>query len=382
MIDIPSPRVAVALIGLALVSCKAATKDLPRPSELLERWAEFIPAQEHNRPVPEKLEGWDWIKLTSGEWLKGEVKTYNKETLDFESDELGDLNLDWDKVEEIVSENLFTIRLTDRSTRTGILRIQGDEFDLITSDGNKEKHARSEIQRFIRGEPTEQNYWSGHVRAGLVVRRGNTDQVDNTLNLGVSRKTAISRYNLAIDSIISNVSGVENANNQTLTSNFDLYMTPRFFATPLGFELFRDRIQNIGLRATPYAGLGYTLLDRSNQEFDVKAGIGYRYQEFDSVAAGQSSTTDTATILAGTDYHQDLTDDIELDIQYGAQIGLEDLNATNQNFSFLLTFEFVYDLDFTVNFVWKRVGQPEADDAGNVPSKDDVRFDVGLSWSF
>ena len=184
MIDILTPRMAFALVGLALSSCQATTRDIPRPAELLERWAEFIPAQEHNRPVPENLEGWDWVKLTSGEWLKGEIKTYNKENLDFESDELGDLNLDWDKVEEIVSENLFTIRLTDRSTRTGILKIQGDEFDLITTDGLKEKHTRSEIQRFIRGEPTEQNYWSGDIRAGLVLRRGNTDQVDNTFNLG------------------------------------------------------------------------------------------------------------------------------------------------------------------------------------------------------
>ena len=118
--DTRSPRIALILLGLTLVSCKAATKDIPRPAVLLEKWAEFIPGQEHNRPVPDELEGWDWIKLTSGEWLKGEVKTYNKEKLDFESDELGDLTLDWDKVEELVTENLFTIRLNDRTTRTGI----------------------------------------------------------------------------------------------------------------------------------------------------------------------------------------------------------------------------------------------------------------------
>ena len=30
---------------------------------------------------------------------------------------------------------------------------------------------------FVRGEPTERNYWSGRVRFGGTVRSGNTDQL-------------------------------------------------------------------------------------------------------------------------------------------------------------------------------------------------------------
>ena len=332
--------------------------------------------------MPKNLEGWDWIKLTSGEWLKGEVKVLNQEKLDFESDELDDLSLDWDKVAELVSGEFFTVRLVDRTTVTGVPHIVGHKLELRTPGGGRTDYARKEIQSFIRGEPTEANYWSGRIRLGLTAREGNTDQIDNTANLNTTRRTSLSRLALSLDSVVSNVSGVENANNQTLQGSFDLYLTPRFYATPLGFEFFRDRIQNIDLRATPYAGLGYSLLDTATKEWDLSGGLGYRLTNFDSVAMGQSGSTETTTALLGSKYTQDLTQDIELEVSYGVQIGLEDTNDTNQNFQALLTFEFVWDLDFTVDLVWKRIGQPEQDSLGDTPDKNDLRIDIGLSWSF
>jgi len=52
--------------------------------------------------------------------------------------------------------------------------------------------------------------------------------------------------------------GDENVNNHTFKGKHDLFLSPRLFVTPLALEVFRDRFQNIELRATPAAGLGYT----------------------------------------------------------------------------------------------------------------------------
>jgi hypothetical protein len=38
-------------------------------------------------------EGFDWIQLTSGEWLKGELKVLYNDSLEFDSDELDLLKL-------------------------------------------------------------------------------------------------------------------------------------------------------------------------------------------------------------------------------------------------------------------------------------------------
>ena len=62
-------------------------------------------------PVPGS-DKFDWVQLKSGEWLKGEIQVMRKESLEFESDELDTLNLDWDDVLEVRSPRNMTVTFT------------------------------------------------------------------------------------------------------------------------------------------------------------------------------------------------------------------------------------------------------------------------------
>ena len=370
-------------VGLVLLgSCTATQRVEPPPvagppDMVLSPPLPAVPA----RPPLRELGKWDWLQLGSGEWLKGEVASLEGETLEFESDELGDLELDWDDVAELVTEQPYTLRLADRSTVVGVPAVDRERVVVRSPEGTRVLR-RADVIGFIRGKPTEGNYWSGRVRLGLSVREGNTDQTDSTVAVDVTRRTAASRLALSLDSVVGTLDGRENVNTQSLQGRFDLFLTRRFFLTPLGFELFRDRIQNIDLRAAPFSGLGYTLVDGKDVEWDVSAGVGYRYTRFDSVAAGEDDTDETLNLVFGTDYAHELAKDVDLELAYDVQVGLEDADDTNQDASVLLTFELLWDLDFSVRFVWKRVGQPERDADGAIPEKDDLRLDVGLSWEF
>ena len=54
--------------------------------------------------------------MTSGEWLKGEIHELRKDTLEFESNELDELNLDWEDVAQL------------RSARPCTMLFEGKEF--------------------------------------------------------------------------------------------------------------------------------------------------------------------------------------------------------------------------------------------------------------
>ena len=58
-------------------------------------------AQDDWGPPEPSPESFDWIKLTSGEWLKGEIKGKRDLDFEFDSDELGLLILDWGDIAEI-----------------------------------------------------------------------------------------------------------------------------------------------------------------------------------------------------------------------------------------------------------------------------------------
>jgi hypothetical protein len=161
-----------------------------------------------------------------------------------------------------------------------------------------------------------------------------------------------------------------------------VFLSSRTYVTPFGIEVFRDPFQNIDLRVSPYAGVGYTLVERNDLEWNALVGAGYRYTEFVSVEAGEDDTTGFPILVLDTGLATDLTPKIELVADYGAQMSLEDTTDTNQNASVGLSIDIWGELDLDLKVTWTRVGLPVADSDGDVPRKDDFRFDLGLAWSF
>jgi hypothetical protein len=83
--------IAAALV-LGLAGCSATGE----PTALAPTQEPSVPAAD---PQAESS-GSDWIRLASDEWLRGEIELLRDESLEFESEELDTLELDWDKVVE------------------------------------------------------------------------------------------------------------------------------------------------------------------------------------------------------------------------------------------------------------------------------------------
>ena len=323
----------------------------------------------------------DWLRLKSGEWLRGEVLYIDRETLAFDSEELDELYLDVADVAELRSERVFTVLYEDGSDAIGVVRVDPERLWLTTSEGASSV-VRGAVTRLVPGEPREANYWSGDIKAGLTARSGNTDQTDTTGSIWLMRRTARSRLPIQFDAAYSELSGTETANNQRLHTQYDRFLTRRLYVTPLGVDALRDPFQNIALRVTPFSGMGYTLIDRSTLEWDADLGLGYRYIDYESVEAGEDATDEQFAGVVGTRVDWDVRSDLEVILQYKAEIGLDDPQNTNQITILTVSVDLFSDFDLDVTARWDRIGQPIADSSGVVPKKDDFRLTVGLGWSF
>lgn len=373
--------VAAGLVAVLTAACTSV------PSSALERLRMKEPSADQEYleesawpATPEFVDGEEWIRLVSGEWLKGELVSLRREALDFDSDKLDELSLDWEDVAQVITTRPFDAVRADGVLFVGEVHVAEAGVFVRTSKG---------IVRFPRAELTSlvqdakgRSAWSGQITVGGTRRSGNTNQTDLTTRFAATRRTARDRTTLSLDTVLSEISGATVTDNQLLRGRQDAYVSPRFFLTPFGFELFRDPIQNIELRATPYAGLGYTLVEHNNQELDATLNLGYRYNRFSSVAVGEDDSRSSIALLVGTSYELEVTKSVDLEFVYQAQIGLDNDSSTDQNANLLLSFEFLWDLDFDVRFVWNRVGQPEPGNDGITPERDDFRIDLGLSWSF
>src|SRR5262245_53515266 len=78
-------------------------------------------------PAPDKF---DWIQLKSGEWLKGELIALYEDKLEFDSDELNKLSLDWEDIRQVRTGRVVQVRFTDR-TLTGRLVIDANTVQVV-----------------------------------------------------------------------------------------------------------------------------------------------------------------------------------------------------------------------------------------------------------
>jgi putative salt-induced outer membrane protein YdiY len=332
-------------------------------------------------PPPPENDTFDWIRLKSGEWLKGEINSLTRHTLEFDSDELDELSLDWDDVSEVRTNRPFAILRSDRTQVTGVITVIDDRIIVATDTG--EYHTdRSNLVRMVPGSLRERDHWSGKVSLGATSRSGNTNQLDLTASAFLKRRTASSRFDLSFFGAYSEVERKETSNNERFEGKHDIFVGSRLFITTLALELYRDPFQNLDLRAVPYTGVGYTVFDENKLEWDVNAGLGYRFNRFASVEAGEDDTEGTGTVVLGTSLDSDVTEKLELIFDYSAQVGMRDLDDTNQNASVALSFDLFRELDADFTFLWTRVGEPERDSAGVIPEKNDYRFTFGLGWEF
>jgi hypothetical protein len=323
----------------------------------------------------------EWVKLKSGEWLRGKITVLRKEELQFDSDELDDLKLKWEDVAELRSPRVNTFAFTDRRTALGVGQIIGDRVIILTALG-EQTYPRDELLSIVSGGVSEWNHWSGELSVGFTLITGNTNQFNGLLTAGTERRTAFARFTVDYVGNYGTQSGSNTVNNQGLTSRFDLFIYKRFFVTPIVTDFYTDEFQNIRYRLSPGAGIGYELLEKRWIELTVGLDGMYRATKYNSVQPGFDLIDRDAALRFSTSWEIDITTIVELDGSYSVTMGIPDPTNTNQHFDSTLSVDITKIFNINVSFIWDRVGAPQPDSQGVVPLKDDLTLTLGLGIDF
>ena len=228
----------------------------------------------------------DWVQLVSGEWLKGEIKGLFQDSLEFDSDKLDMLSLDWEDVKYVETHIPGSAYIEGVGTVYGYFEINKTKI-IVTNGGEAKEYDRSNLVSFITGGEEESDYWSAKITLGLIVRSGNTDQIDYNAKANVKRQTSFSRFILDYIGNISNTQDVETINNHRISATSDRFLTRHFFWRPVFGEYYRDPFSNIDARITVGTGVGYTAIDTSRTKLDFTGGPGYQADAFCFGAAGR-----------------------------------------------------------------------------------------------
>jgi putative salt-induced outer membrane protein YdiY len=347
--------------------------------------AKAPPAGRTNSALPDLSwvppdDGFDWIQLKSGEWLKGSLKAVQDRKLDFDSDELNELTFDWKDIRQVRSPHLNKILLATQEEIEGPVTITPD---LVTVGGAEPRSfPRSDLQSITPGGAQERDRWSGRLALGFALRAGNTKSVDYDAQASLRRRTPATRFKFDYLGNISSQNGVENENNTRVNTELDYWLSRQLYLILPQAEYFHDPFQNIAARATVGGGIGYDLYDRHNLEWGVSAGPAYQQTWYDSVQGGGSTTDGQAALVFGTDVDWQITGSVELILGYSGQYTTREAGGTLHHAVCTLAVDLTKRLELDVSFVWDRIQNPRAESNGMVPQQDDYRLTCGLGLSF
>jgi putative salt-induced outer membrane protein YdiY len=331
-------------------------------------------------PAPPMPEKYDWIQLTSDEWLKGEFIVMYDDELEFDSDEMDLQQFDLEDVREVRTAQVMQVGLESGELLIGKLFIDGEVVRVMGEQDRRIR--RTEILSITAGAPKEINFWSGKVTLGLNVRRGNSDVIEANGSAKFRRRTVRNRvvidylgtYNLA-EEILS-------SNNHRASLVWDRFLNRRLFVKPGYFEWFKDPFQNISHRETVGFGAGYELLDTPKHDWTISGGPAYQQTTFESVEAGTPDAESTPAFVFGSALDIELTDWLDYMWQYRIQIVNEISGKYNHHFVMGFETEVTRLLDFDIKMIWDRIQNPRPAEDESVPLQDDYRLVVGLVFDW
>ncbi|WOO42261.1 DUF481 domain-containing protein [Rubellicoccus peritrichatus] len=332
------------------------------------------------KPSPEIADDDDWIELTSGEWLKGEIKYMYDEELVFDSDKLGDLSIDWDDIKQIKSPRKMSFRLNNRTTVTGHVHMEENgELEIKGVDG---EILADDVVSMVPEEKGRFKNWTISISIGADFQTGNTDETSYSASAKFNRRTALTRFNLSYLGNYSKNDGQVTTSNQRANSYFDYFVDKRLFIRPIFAEYYRDRFQNINFQGTLGSGIGYQLYKSSNVEWDIVAGPAYQVTRFDTVVAGSKKTVQTPAGLFVTTVNYDITDDLTYDGNYQIIFTSKNSGLISNHFVSTLSYEINDLFDINTSLIWDRVQNPTEKADGTFPKKDDFNLIFGLGFSY
>ncbi len=323
----------------------------------------------------------DWVQLVSGEWLKGEIKSLYSKKLQFDSDKLDLLTLDWEDVKYVETHVPGSANIEGHGTVYGFFVI--DQKNIVVTLGDDvQEFQRARLVSFITGGEEESDYWSAKISLGLILRSGNNEQVDYTAQGNIKRQTSFSRFTADYIGNISNTQDVETTNNHRVTASHDLFRSQRFFLRPIFAEYFTDRLSNIDARVTIGTGFGYTIIDTSRTNWNVAGGPAYQSTRFISVQPGENDEETTLALVVSTDYDIELTKTLDFIFSYSTTWGNEASGGYTHHLVTTFESEIIGSLDFDVSFIWDRISNPTVAEDGTIPFKDDYQLILGIGYEY
>ena len=320
----------------------------------------------------------DWLRLTSGEWLRGDLNWMRNGDFEFDGDKTDLIRKGWSNVDQLHSPQIKTYVFRNRVDATGRAMITKDEVIVETEEGMK-TFPRSELLSIVRGGTRERDWWVFEIGAGFSGAFGNSSQSSLSADFGLGRHDQRTSTVLLYEGTYGVANREVNVNRHLGQASLTLYVLKRFYIVPADADFFHDRFANIRFRATPGALVGVEIFDTNRVEWDFECGLGYQFLRVISTEPNVPNAQSDGFVPVHTTLELETTGDIELILGWQSNIVFTTIGNTNHFGEATFKVEVTEIFNLKTEFEYFRTEQPIPREDGSVPQSNDFQLIVGFT---
>jgi hypothetical protein len=322
----------------------------------------------------------DVIIFKNGDRLTGEIKRLEQGQLYFKNSSMYEtIQLDWEKIERVISSRRFVLDLTNGARFVGLIEkvsgaVGAAETVAIRGPQGVTRAAQREV---VEIRPIEENFWKqikGEVDFGFSYARGN-QQTNYTLYVEANRVAPRYRIKTTLDSQFSRQSEGANTGRHNLSLEPYIFLKGNWFVP--GFASFlKNNQQHLDLRTTIGSGLGRYLLRTNRSHLAAFSGIVWTRERY-SPDAGITTSGNEAEVLTGLDYSTFRFNKTEFDTR------LLVLPSLSRPGRVRLDWKSNFQIKLISNLYWKTTFYANYDSAPpSNTSKSDYGTTSSVGWTF
>jgi putative salt-induced outer membrane protein YdiY len=247
----------------------------------------------------------DLVVLENGDRLTGMIVKSDQETLSFDSQYAGVVNLPWSAVTSVESSTPVYVGIEGGPLAVGPVSTVNNQYEIVTESAGTITAAKGAVQ-FIRSAEEQAAYereierlrnpgltdlWTGFVNLGYAQARGNSETASLNFGANANRLTTRDKIGVTFTSVYASNDttgeSVVTANAIRGGINYNLNLSPKVFvfaSTDLEF----DEFQNLDLRFAPAGGFGFKVVNTRRTKFDISGGSSLN-REFFSTGLNRTS---------------------------------------------------------------------------------------------
>jgi hypothetical protein len=317
----------------------------------------------------------DVVIFSNGDRLTGEIKSLERGQLRFKTDATGTINIEWDDIASIESDQNIQVETVSGIRYLGHLALSENESSVVveTTIGPREL----EHNKVVLMTPIEEKgvgRLDGDITAGYnFTKASDISQVQ--LGVDLSFRTELRIIGLEFDSTVTDSQDIEASERENLTGRYTRLWQNRWFVSG-NVGLTRNDELGIDLRKSLGAGGGRYLAQTNRHILAWNGGLMYSVEDI----AGSDTDEDSLEAYVGLDWDWFRFDSPELDLSTSVEVipSLTESGRVRGEFDVKLKWEIINDLFWQLSFYESYDNKPSATGA----QQTDYGVNTSLGWTF